>query len=105
MFWPNWGEGLDSGTVLDGFGAVTHGHLCVWGDGSSWWHVRCLWLWRLRRLVLAVGPAGATTYPESIPLPDGFYPEGIEVGADHDFYVGSPLNGALYKGGFRFHRR
>lgn len=52
-------------------------------------------------LVLAVGPAGATTYPESIPLPDGFYPEGIEVGAGHDFYVGSLLNGALYKGDLR----
>lgn len=52
-------------------------------------------------LVLAVGPAGASTYPESIPLPDGFYPEGIEVGAGHDFYVGSLLNGAVYKGDLR----
>ena len=51
--------------------------------------------------VLAVGQAGATTYPESMPLPDGFYPEGIEVGAGHDFYVGSLLNGALYKGDLR----
>lgn len=52
-------------------------------------------------LVLAVGPAGATTFPESIPLPDGFYPEGIEVGAGHDFYVGSLLDGAVYKGDLR----
>lgn len=52
-------------------------------------------------LVLAIGPAGASTYPESMPLPDGFYPEGIEIGAGHDFYVGSLLNGALYKGDLR----
>lgn len=51
--------------------------------------------------VLSVGPAAAMNFPESIPLPDGFYPEGVEVGAGHDFYVGSLLDGAVYKGDLR----
>lgn len=45
--------------------------------------------------------ARATAFPESIPLPDGFYPEGIAVGKGHDFYVGSLLDGAVYKGDLR----
>jgi hypothetical protein len=58
-------------------------------------------------LALAVGPAaGAATsagtpYPESIPLPRGFYPEGIALGTGHDFYVGSLLDGAVFKGDLR----
>lgn len=53
-------------------------------------------------LVLPMSPTAATApYPESIPLPDGFYPEGIEVGAGHDFYVGSLLDGAVFKGDLR----
>lgn len=52
-------------------------------------------------LLLGVSPAVAATYPERIPLPDGFYPEGIEVGTGHDFYVGSLLDGAVYKGDLR----
>ena len=52
-------------------------------------------------LVLAGSPALAAAYPDSIPLPDGFYPEGIEVGIGHDFYVGSLLDGAVYKGDLR----
>lgn len=45
--------------------------------------------------------ASATAFPETIRIPDGFYPEGIEVGRGHDFYVGSLLDGALYKGSLR----
>ncbi|MBW3605797.1 MAG: superoxide dismutase [Actinobacteria bacterium] len=52
-------------------------------------------------LLCAGSPATATTFPERIPLPDGFYPEGIEVGTGHDFYVGSLLDGAVYKGDLR----
>jgi hypothetical protein len=58
-------------------------------------------------LAFAVGPAAGaataagTSYPDSIPLPDGFYPEGIAVGTGHDFYVGSLLDGAVYKGDLR----
>lgn len=57
-------------------------------------------------LALLVGAAPAASanghaFPESIPLPDGFYPEGIAVGAGHDFYAGSLLDGAVYKGDLR----
>jgi hypothetical protein len=58
-------------------------------------------------LAFAVGPAAGvamsagTSYPDSIPLPDGFYPEGIAVGTGHDFYVGSLLDGAVFKGDLR----
>jgi sugar lactone lactonase YvrE len=41
------------------------------------------------------------SFPGSIPLPTGFYPEGIAVGRGHDFYVGSLFGGAIYKGDLR----
>ena len=53
---------------------------------------------------LLVGlPAGARgpAFPESLPLPDGFYPEGITIGVGQDFFVGSLLDGALYRGNLR----
>lgn len=37
-------------------------------------------------------------FPTVIPLPVGFYPEGVEVGARTDLFVGSVLDGALFKG-------
>src|SRR5215210_909129 len=47
-------------------------------------------------------PASAgESFPASVPLPDGFYPEAIAVGRGHDFYVGSLLDGAVYKGDLR----
>jgi sugar lactone lactonase YvrE len=45
----------------------------------------------------ARGPA----FPESLPLPDGFYPEGITIGVGQDFFVGSLLDGSLYRGDLR----
>jgi hypothetical protein len=59
----------------------------------------------MRRLILVslasaislalIGPAaGAPAFPDQIPVPDGFFPEGIAVGHGHDFYVGSLLDGA-----------
>jgi sugar lactone lactonase YvrE len=49
-----------------------------------------------------MGPAvGAPTFPDRIPVPDGSFPEGIAVGHGHDFYVGSLLDGAIYKGDLR----
>ena len=50
---------------------------------------------------MPVAVARAKAFPETVSLPDGFYPEGIAVGRGHDFYVGSLLNGALYKGDLR----
>ena len=41
------------------------------------------------------------TFPEQIFLPTGFSPEGIVGGIGSQFYVGSILNGAIYKGDFR----
>lgn len=44
-------------------------------------------------------PQGMTTpFPEVIPLPDGFRPEGIAVGEGTTFYVGSIPTGAVYRG-------
>lgn len=40
--------------------------------------------------------AMAQTFPETIPLPDGFQPEGITVGIGHTAYVGSLAGGAIY---------
>lgn len=45
-----------------------------------------------------VGSASAAQFPESIPLPNGFQPEGIASGAGTTFYVGSIPTGAIYRG-------
>jgi sugar lactone lactonase YvrE len=60
-------------------------------------------------LALAVLPVGsvpaqaapAKPFPEVIPLPNGFQPEGIVAGRGTDFYVGSLATGAVYKGNLR----
>jgi hypothetical protein len=51
-------------------------------------------------LVSAV-PAYGNAYPDVIPLPDGFFPEGIAVGTGHDVYAGSLADGAIWKGDLR----
>lgn len=45
--------------------------------------------------------AGPMSFPEIIPLPDGFGPEGIAVGRGSQFFVGSIWTGAIYKGSLR----
>lgn len=40
-------------------------------------------------------------FPDVIPLPDGFQPEGIAVGKGRTFYVGSIPTGAVYRGDLR----
>lgn len=62
----------------------------------------------LRSLALAAVVALTTSsliqaqpFPEVIPLPDGFQPEGIVTGRGSDFYVGSLANGAIYNGDLR----
>src|SRR4029453_5351694 len=61
----------------------------------------------MRRLVLllttlaclAVPAALAKgSFPETIPLPNGFQPEGIAIGKGTTFYVGSIPTGAAYRG-------
>lgn len=48
-----------------------------------------------------VGNVAAAPFPESIPLPNGFQPEGIASGTGTTFYVGSIPTGAIYQGDFR----
>ncbi len=50
---------------------------------------------------LALVAAAPATYPEIIPLPTGFRPEGVVVGRGHSFYTGSLADGAIYKGDLR----
>jgi sugar lactone lactonase YvrE len=52
---------------------------------------------------LALGGANASTreaFPQTIPLPNGFQPEGIAI-AGTTFYVGSIPTGAIYRGSLR----
>ncbi len=49
--------------------------------------------------MIAAAPAQA--FPEVIPLPDGFQPEGIASGKGTTFYVGSIPTGAVYRGDLR----
>jgi sugar lactone lactonase YvrE len=46
-------------------------------------------------------PAADQAFPQVIQLPNGFRPEGIEVGRGTTFYVGSVANGAIYRGNLR----
>jgi hypothetical protein len=53
-------------------------------------------------LVLAATPASAAgDWPDVIPLPTGFQPEGIDIAGGHTFYVGSIPTGAVYRGDLR----
>ena len=53
-------------------------------------------------LILSLPMIAATsTFPDEIPLPNGFAPEGIASGTGTTFYVGSIPTGAIYRGDFR----
>ncbi|SCG48642.1 SMP-30/gluconolactonase/LRE family protein [Micromonospora coxensis] len=48
------------------------------------------------------GPAAATgAFPTTISLPDGFAPEGLTIGRGTTVYVGSILDGAVWRGDLR----
>lgn len=49
--------------------------------------------------MIAAAPAKA--FPDVIPLPNGFQPEGIATGKGHTFYVGSIPTGAVFRGDLR----
>ena len=51
--------------------------------------------------VAMIAAAPAKAFPDVIPLPDGFQPEGIAVGQGSTFYVGSIPTGAIYRGDLR----
>ena len=64
----------------------------------------------MRKLIIVLVALGAlavpvalaqSTFPEKIALPNGFAPEGIEIGLGHTFYVGSRTTGAIYTGDLR----
>jgi sugar lactone lactonase YvrE len=44
---------------------------------------------------------GAGAFPEQIDLPDGWQPEGIDIGRGTDFYAGSLATGSVWKGDLR----
>ena len=46
-------------------------------------------------LIAATAAAAASTFPDVIPLPTGWRPEGIEAGRQHTLYVGSIPTGAV----------
>ena len=52
-------------------------------------------------LVITVPASAGSVYPEVIPLPDNFRPEGIAIGTGHTFYAGSLADGAIYSGDLR----
>jgi hypothetical protein len=45
--------------------------------------------------------APTNNYPEQINLPHGFFPEGIEKGRGTSFFVGSLIDGAIWRGDLR----
>jgi outer membrane protein assembly factor BamB len=54
--------------------------------------------------VLAPWPATAAppdNFPDQINLPNGFFPEGIESGRGTSFFVGSLIDGAIWRGDLR----
>jgi sugar lactone lactonase YvrE len=63
----------------------------------------------MRRIVLSllatalVAPVALAkgAFPDTIPLPNGFQPEGIATGVGDTFYVGSIPTGAVYSGSLR----
>jgi sugar lactone lactonase YvrE len=52
-------------------------------------------------VAVAVSPAAAGSFPETIALPDGWQGEGIATGRGNDFFAGSRTTGAVWKGDLR----
>lgn len=52
-------------------------------------------------LAITAPPAVAGTFPEVIPLPNGFAPEGVVTGHGPTIYAGSLANGAIYRADLR----
>jgi sugar lactone lactonase YvrE len=51
--------------------------------------------------IAASAPASASPFPDSVPLPVDFAPEGIATGAGSTFYVGSLKTGDVFRGDLR----
>ena len=52
----------------------------------------------LLAVTLSVSLIAATTFPQVVPLPNGFQPEGIAAGTGTTFFVGSIPTGAVFRG-------
>lgn len=52
-------------------------------------------------VLLAAAPVAADAYPDVIPLPDGFQPEGVAVGRGPTIYAGSLADGSIYAANLR----
>jgi outer membrane protein assembly factor BamB len=52
-------------------------------------------------VLVAPAALGKGSFPKTIPLPNGFQPEGIAIGNGPTFYVGSIPTGAVYAGSLR----
>jgi sugar lactone lactonase YvrE len=52
-------------------------------------------------VVLLAAPSVAQPFPDVIPLPTGFQPEGIAIGKGMSFFVGSIPTGAVFRGNLR----
>jgi sugar lactone lactonase YvrE len=62
---------------------------------------RLLVLLVLAAVATVPATASAATFPDTIPLPDGWQPEGIASGRGTSLYVGSIPTGAVWKGDAR----
>jgi sugar lactone lactonase YvrE len=62
---------------------------------------RLLALLILGTILVIPATAGASTFPDTIRLPDGWQPEGIAAGRGTSLYVGSIPTGAVWKGDAR----
>src|SRR4051812_44922594 len=51
--------------------------------------------------LLAPAALARSSFPETIPLPNGWQPEGIAIGPGTTFYAGSRATGAVYAGDLR----
>ena len=52
-------------------------------------------------VAVLAAPAAARQYPETIDLPNGWGPEGIAAGFGNQFFAGSRLNGAIFRGNLK----
>jgi sugar lactone lactonase YvrE len=55
----------------------------------------------LGSLFLSPAATAKPAFPDVISLPNGFQPEGITAGRGNSFYVGSLVDGAIYRGNVR----
>ena len=65
---------------------------------KSIWRHSLLVMLMLALCATMIGATSTAPFPEVIPLPNGFQPEGIAVGEGTTFFVGSIPTGAVYRG-------